>query len=84
MKLKSKWDPIINNEIRRFKGGYFSYNPMTNAGEETAIHIYQDNKWLILQGDYREKLEELMNDGGIEACIQFFNDSPNQHSLWSD
>lgn len=71
-------------------GFYISYNPDTSnvlmgfgagegSGEETAL--CHDGKYFILNGDYREDYEKLI-DQGYEACKKFY-DERNNHSKWS-
>jgi hypothetical protein len=71
-------------------GFYISYNPCPGAiismfaaddgGDETAI-VHAGN-YYILNGDFRDKYEELIGQG-FDACKAFY-DTQNNKSSWSD
>jgi hypothetical protein len=55
---------------------------------ETAIVLGSKypmhNPFLILNGDFRRELAECADNGGLEACIEFFAGEPLLHSSWSN
>ena len=83
------------NEVMNGKGFYISYNPnpcadislfnSDNGSDETALVKPDDpdNKYRILNGDYRKEYEELVPQG-FEACLNFYNERKSDlGSSWS-
>lgn len=74
---------IARNEVRQVKGGYISYNPSTDVGEETAISS-NGKKFFILLGDHREALKECKT---FIECVKIFKNlivSGQKVSRWSN
>ena len=71
------------------EGFYISYNPgnfdiamfASDAGAETAI--CKEGKFYILNGDFRDEYEELI-EKGFDACISFFLSNLDKVSSWSN
>lgn len=72
---------------------YFSFNPAPHAGislfasdggaSETAMRYA--GKFLILNGDWREEYQAAYAEGGIPACVAFYEASKAEHrSSWSE
>lgn len=64
------------NMILRGDGFTISYQPTNpERGEpETALHIYKEDKFYILLGDWRRNYEEAW-DGTIEAAKKVYNEN---------
>jgi hypothetical protein len=50
---------------------------------ETALIDCKEDKYYILNGDWREQYEPLIPKG-FEACKAFFDKHPEAHSRWSN
>lgn len=60
---------------REYAGFYLSYNSRDTSiygCVTTAIVLGQGQKFLILDGDHRDRLSETVSDGGLEACVSYF------------
>lgn len=93
--MKFKANPYGTNEVLKGEGFFVSYNPnpggdflpfqSDGGSSETALvkPDDSDNKFRILNGDYRKKYEELAPQG-FEACLNFYNgESVKNDSSWS-
>lgn len=65
-----------------YNGGNWEFSGFAGDDyDETAI--CKDDKFYILNGDFREKYEALL-DKGFEACINFFLENEDKRSSWSN
>lgn len=77
------------NFILKGKDFYISYNPNTSSlgvfggdGEETAL--VKDDKYYILNGDFRKEYESIVEQG-FDICKEFFDKkAKNSISDWSN
>jgi len=95
--MKSRWTRNLglfssNYILKSVDGFYISYNYNPGGGaalfesdydsDETAL--VSDDKFYILNGDFRKEYEELI-DQGFFACKEFFdNQSDEIKSSWSN
>ena len=76
------WDKTlsVSNEILQGDGFYLSFNAYVG---ETALHIEQGGKWLILDGDFRKEYTEAFPHG-LEACLEVYKAHREEFcSFWS-
>ncbi len=95
--LKWEQGPTANETLQG-EGFYISYNPNPSAApgmeiwsmfgdntkEETAL-CFNDkgrDKFLVLNGDFRNQYAELVPQG-LQACIDLYFANPERHSEWS-
>ncbi len=87
-----EWEKQEHNEALYLDGFYISYNPGNYSiqafasdngmnGSETAL--CKDGKYLILNGDFREDYEKLVEQG-YEECLKFYNNKKDSfNSSWT-
>ena len=88
--MKFVENPYGSNQILSADGFYISFNlnpccgivafQAETSGGETALCF--DNKFKILNGDFRAEYEKLA-PLGLDECIRFFNSKPELISSWS-
>lgn len=82
---------ISGNSVMQGDGFYISYLPAggmsmfgfwdsDGSGDETAL--VKDEKFLILNGDYRDEYEALV-DKGYDECLKFYEKNSHKASSWS-
>jgi hypothetical protein len=86
------WVRINGNSILEGDGFHISYNPSTlmdipvfagdGSGEETALCV--DDKFYILNGDFRKEYEKAF-EKGLAACVKVFQKHEHEYkSSWSN
>ena len=93
--MKFEQNPSGGNQLLKGEGFFISYNSNPGMGlsrfdgddnsDETALVKPDDpdNRYRILNGDYREKYEKLF-PLGFETCLEFYNkESSHSGSSWS-
>jgi hypothetical protein len=97
MTNKKEFENNGNNEVLDVENGcYVSYNAnpgmgismwASDDGEETAIVIRVNGErvFKILNGDFREKCLEIVNNGGGEKeLLELYNKNSHRKSSWSN
>lgn len=82
-KTNNGWDP--SNTILKGEGFFISYDPNSYGAEATALvkmgKSMDDTYYYILNGDFREEYEKLI-DKGFEVCKQFFDEHKEHKSFF--
>ncbi len=91
----AKYEPtnsLCGNVVLRSEHFFISYNPSPGMGysvfagdnglDETAMYCRKNDKFYILNGDFREEYAEL-SEQGLDACLRFFAAHPHVVSSWS-
>ncbi len=93
--MSKKWTKTSQgNSVLDGDGFFVSYNPSPGMGlsmfkgdggsDETALVRPDDekNKYRILNGDFRQEYEDLV-DKGFNACLAIFEQNKECESSWS-
>ena len=78
---------LMPNVTTNFNGFYISYNNYDRAihgSDTTALVVGQMQHFYILNGDHRIPLIEAANNGGLDACMDYFLAHIDQIGKYSD
>lgn len=71
------------NEVIRGEGYYVSYNPGPWLGESDETALVKDDKFYILNGDWRKEYKEV-NGKGFDKAYEIFMGNLDKKSFWSN
>lgn len=77
------------NHVLRKEDFYISYNnnpggvisAFKGDGDNIETALCKDDKFYILNGDFRKEYEAIV-DEGFDKCYEFFMSKPELHSSW--
>ena len=85
MKTKNdnKWQLTrMGNLFLKGDGFYISYNDDAPGASDVETALCKNDKYFILNGDFREDYEKLISEG-FDACKAFYDKHNNVQSNWS-
>ena len=74
---------VVSQKCDEFYVSYNSYDTHAYGSDTTALVIGRGNHFYILNGDHRKQYKQASEEGGLEACFEYFrknNHLINKHS----